>query len=78
MVIDKNIELELQNIAKDMNLDLKKLVENNLKKIIKKYRKKQAHKIADEIIERVEEMKDLKKRGVKLNNAWDLLEKCQN
>ena len=30
--------------------------------------------IADEIIERVEEMKDLKKRGVKLNNAWGLLD----
>jgi len=74
MVIDKNIELELQNIAEDMNLDLKKLVENNLKKIIKQYRKKQAHKIADEVIERVEEMKELKKRGIKLNNAWDLLD----
>jgi len=45
MVIDRNIELELQNIAEDMNLDLKKLVENNLKKIIKQYRKNRLIKL---------------------------------
>ena len=74
ITLDKQTENILLDIAKNSNLNPQKLVSDVINEYISNYRAKKADEIATKIVNGYKEAINARKNGVKLPNAWDLLD----
>jgi len=74
LTIDKRREEQLFNIAKSMKLEPEVIVKNLIDEFLEKQRQKKIDKIAQKIKKGYLEAVEAREKGVKLPNAWDLLD----
>ncbi len=74
ITLDKQTENILLEIAKNSNLNPQKVVYDVIDNFIANYRSKKADEIATKIANGYKEAVNARKNGIKLPNAWDLLD----
>ena len=74
VTIDKTRELQLSNIAKNMNLDPEMIVKNLIDEFLEKQRQKKIDKIAKKIKKGYLEAVQAREKGIKLQTLDELLD----
>jgi len=74
ITLDTKTENILLDIAQNQHLNPQKLVSDVINEFISNYRAKKADEIATKIANGYKEAVNARKNGVKLPNAWDLLD----